>query len=610
MRWTRTISAFAVIAGLVAFGSFVRIDTAFSLPEFDKLHAEGMLKSDPGLLYYLTQSVVEAGGHAPPDFRADPRVEHPLESDLPAMFTVGQEFVVAWAYLVFGGDVPLHTFAVVVMGIIASLAVVGVFGLALELTRSIGWAAFAGVLYALSPANYRTMTFIFMREDLSLPLFAIHLWLLARAARLRTPVSFVLAALSLLLALATWHAMGLVVLIETVCLFAWFLRTGRSPLAARGAWLFVAVLAVGSCVVPVLRAKLFVLSPVMQLAGALLVAAAFEKRSGSGPQARVAVGLVAWVAFALLSLALAGAIAPGFGDYGHVFDLVGAKLRFLGQRPDDPTLLPFCARIMWQGPFVTGSPEKLMYKLLVPLLLLLVALPRATRTALTGRGDARIAVLVLSSLACVFASLGVWRMRVVLGLIAPVVGAVTLRSLRPAPALAVAVLSVAVQAWSFRADLGNFNTSWYQPKHQTALAHTVGWIRENLPPDGAIASDVWNSTAILAHTRHPIVLQPKYETTRSRERLEAFVEALYGSSPQAFSRFLRKESAASYLLVDVPVLRRWRYHAGVPPSVRGEPPGSAAQALLHRSSRVYGEVPGFTLLYESSPRRHRLYRIE
>ena len=95
MRWTRTISAFAVIAGLVAFGSFVRIDTAFSLPEFDKLHAEGMLKSDPGLLYYLTQSVVEAGGRAPPDFRADPRVEHPLESDLPAMFTVGPKFVLS-----------------------------------------------------------------------------------------------------------------------------------------------------------------------------------------------------------------------------------------------------------------------------------------------------------------------------------------------------------------------------------------------------------------------------------------------------------------------------------------------------------------------------------
>ena len=72
------------------------------------------------------------------------------------MFAVGQEFVVAWAYLAFGSEIPLHTFAVVVMGIIASLAVVGVFGLTLELTRSVSWAAFAAALYALAPANYRS----------------------------------------------------------------------------------------------------------------------------------------------------------------------------------------------------------------------------------------------------------------------------------------------------------------------------------------------------------------------------------------------------------------------------------------------------------------------
>ena len=44
----------------------------------------GLLKSDPGLLYYLTQRVVDSGGGAPDDWRADPRIEYPSTVDIPA----------------------------------------------------------------------------------------------------------------------------------------------------------------------------------------------------------------------------------------------------------------------------------------------------------------------------------------------------------------------------------------------------------------------------------------------------------------------------------------------------------------------------------------------
>jgi len=191
----RNVSTLLALAVLLAFGSWVRIDTALSLPEFDAERAEGMLKSDPGLLYYMTQRVVDSGGGLPEDFRADLRIEFPLESDLPAMFTVGQEFLVAWLYLLFGADIPLHTFALIVMAIIASAVVLGVFGLATEVTGSRAWGGFAAALCVLLPSNYRSLSFIFLREDLSLPIYALHLWLLARAVRLRTPSAFFLAGL-------------------------------------------------------------------------------------------------------------------------------------------------------------------------------------------------------------------------------------------------------------------------------------------------------------------------------------------------------------------------------------------------------------------------------
>jgi hypothetical protein len=130
------------------------------------------------------------------------------------------------------------------------------------------------VLYLASPAAYRTAGFVLLREDLSLPLFALHLWLLARAVRRPSVGAWAGCGLAALAALATWHAMTFVVTLELACVFAWLLRTGRSPLAVGRAWIAPAVVAVGSLFVPVLWSKLLLLSVPMQLAVGLGVAAA------------------------------------------------------------------------------------------------------------------------------------------------------------------------------------------------------------------------------------------------------------------------------------------------------------------------------------------------
>ena len=45
VRWL----GLALLLALIAFGAFVRIDTALADRNFDRVHAQGMLKSDPGL---------------------------------------------------------------------------------------------------------------------------------------------------------------------------------------------------------------------------------------------------------------------------------------------------------------------------------------------------------------------------------------------------------------------------------------------------------------------------------------------------------------------------------------------------------------------------------
>src|SRR5262249_458151 len=88
-----------LLCALIAVGTGARIDCTLRCPWFDRVSSDGILTTDPALIAYVTDRIVEAGGAPPSDFRADPRPEFPETSDLPAMETVGQEFVVAWTKL-------------------------------------------------------------------------------------------------------------------------------------------------------------------------------------------------------------------------------------------------------------------------------------------------------------------------------------------------------------------------------------------------------------------------------------------------------------------------------------------------------------------------------
>ena len=143
--------AAAALLAIVALSTLLRVGMAVADPNFDAERPEGMLKSDPGLLYYITERIVESGGLPPDDFRADPLVEHPDLLDLPATFTVGQEFLVAWGHALaqrLGRDAPLHISALGLMALSASLAALGAYGLGRELSGSRGWGLFAAALWA------------------------------------------------------------------------------------------------------------------------------------------------------------------------------------------------------------------------------------------------------------------------------------------------------------------------------------------------------------------------------------------------------------------------------------------------------------------------------
>jgi len=469
-------------------------------------------------------------------------------------------------------------------------------------------------------------------------------------ARARAAWLFGASGLALAAALSTWHALSFVLLLELGLVFAWALATGRSPLSERAArWVLVAPLVAG-LLVPVLVANGALVSPAAALALALGVAGLARVRGGGPGRVRLVLAGVAAVA-----LVAGRGLAPS--SYDHVHAVVLAKLAHLGRLPLDPRALSFDARLLWQGPFETLAPLDVLAWCGWPLALLLACAPAVLARArsrgellllaaaplawplawlyallarLPGEAAVRLAMyldLALLALLCGWCQLravrarersggellllglallawpAAWmfgRLAALVGLFVPAAAVLALaRPQRPRLALAGGALVCLLQAGGFARYLEQHEIDWYPPAPARAeLAALVEWVRAEVPRDEPIVGDFVNSTALLVHAGNPIVLQPKYETDRSRRAAEAFLTTFFRGSCAELAALLATRFESRYLLVDARML--WdqsRYTAGLGPEVRAPLAGSAAAALLADDEGVLRAIPEFELVY-------------
>lgn len=596
---------------LVAISAWVRLDTAADDGALTRAPEQGLLKSDPGLLYYMTERVATAEGLVPDDWRADPYIAHPELVDIPGDYTVGQEFLYGWSWKLFGQGSSLLQWCHRWSSWLAALAVLGVWGLTRELTRSRAAALFAALLSLLLPASFRTIGFVLIREDLSLPLFAIHLWLAVRAARVGTSSAVVLASVFAALALATWHAMAFLLLLEAFAIFGLFLVRGKNALAKHG-HLALAILLVTLGLVPVIG-NLATLGIIL-----LVASQVWSGWLGAGYPRTWAVSL-------LFSLFLAYVfLMPSDWDhsYGHVYEVLLAKTTKLGVLPANPADLSFDTRLMWQGPFATLGGHEAWVMLGVALL---VGVPAIPIGLCSKRGE--VFALALFSLASLVASWLILRLTAVPALLLPplivYVGMQAWTRMRAAvPAKrsdedprSLAELGAKTLPWlgallllwqgvSFFDWKGNHQLSWYRPeRHTLEIAQMVQAIEDHVPEGEAVACDFINSTAVLAWTGRPIVLQPKWERSAARRRVNQYWDAFFGESPEEFRRVIGEEFECRYLLVDrdiMWVMQASKYSAGLPRDAASPPPNTAAAALLGEEVFEPDGCPdGFELIWSS-----------
>lgn len=611
----------SALAWLVAVMAVVavwrtRIELTHAIPDWNREDPRGLLKSDPALLYWFTERIAENGGHVPDELARTSAVQWPDAVDARVEFPQAEMWLAANTWRWFGGGMALHEWCVALFSALAAAAGLAVFALARELTgsRSLGLVALG--TWALLPASWRTTSFVLLGEDLSFPAFVAHLWLLARGARVRTPAAFLLSGLALLLAMVSWHAAGFFVALEAGALLAWTLRSGENPLRVRHAWLTLLPFVLGCLVEPFLRGKLQLLSLPMQLCAALAGLAWLARwrearqRPELGPAARTGVALVLLACAAGVSLLASRALGRGLGDYSHVFGLIAAKLRHLGALPADPQALPFEVRILWQGPFDTLPPLSLALHLSTSLvgfaLFFALELPVWRR----GHGRGTEAILALFGAVALLASWLILRTAILAAVLLPLASVLAAARWRAGRARLVAGLAAVFLLGPPALWFGELmrvtaqENVWYNPEHVSELRQAIDAIQRLVPAGEPVSSDEVNSTAILAHTGHPILVQPKYESAAARARLEEYRMVATRGTPAELAAYLRAHRVR-YLAHDWRILWASRYQAGIPYSVNGMPRGSA----LAQMAADPEQLPGFTLLWKSPGGRFRLYEL-
>ncbi len=453
-----------------------------------------------------------------------------------AEFTVAMEVPVGALYRWLQPAMSFHVFVVWYDCLISSLSLFAVFLLARALWRSDGAGVFASALYAtLYPSYGRTVKNLFLREDFAVPLIILALFFTVRALQVGSDrradrgapggraLPQITAALFWLGAMASWHLTQFVLAVGVGAAVLVYLGKGETP---RMPWL-VLLLAAGSLVIPVLRAKQLFLSPTFCALYALALAVWIN-----GGRRRAILVFGAWLA---VLLGLSWALGKSETEYAHVYDLFFAKLRYLGVKPDEPARLSWEARCLWEGAFNTAGLGEFWRSLQWTLPLAVVAGWKV------GRMEVWKNVFIVFALLLVPLSWMVVRYFTFLGFAVAVVAAgLVTRRIWWRAALVVAV------AWQwFALDLKPLDRSPVVPDHYKPL---VAWINEHTPTNAVILASISESPVILASTGRPIILHSKFENRRIRERYREFLEAVYGSEEQMFA--FATKYGADYFVFD------------------------------------------------------------
>lgn len=506
-----------------------------------------------------------------------------------AEYTLMMEPVYGKLYRWFGrANEPLVEFLLRLIPLVHVLLFLPIFWLA----RSMGarpWLALAAVLiYATCSLGFtRLAGSLLFKETFSLLWLMIFLAAHFHACRQRNFVLLLVAALALILSLASWHLSQFLLLVV-------FLAAGATAETKTevhrgfwpGPWWPAAVYLVAGVLAgltPSLWSRGFFLSMPMAALGAWFISSWWACRQPDARFSRLSIWFLSLIILATVSF-----LNPLVeGDYNHVSGLLFQKIAHGFVLPENPSSLPFDVRVFWAPPFNSPTMADIIPRLGYHLLLLLSAGAFLLSAAVRRKFSSHASAFLLVVLGYLAAWLLIERLGIVFWPVAVVAIVMAAEKLlgedglprRLKPSLALGLLIAVTTFLNL--------TETLKPEIQMArLAHAGAPIhmgisdadtapfkvelfdylrRETTGPGssvpgpiaGGVLGDFAVSPQVLLYARRPGVLNSQFENTTIRERYHHYLELLFGTDDGDFLKFLR-ETRTAYLFIN----RNWATTTG------------------------------------------------
>lgn len=500
--------------------------------------------SSPGSLYYAeaafhyryAEIAAESAKNPFEILRSDTAVQHPETINIFKYETVMMELLYGFLYRMANFGIPFNLFLIYATCLFSSLTIIGVFLIARRLFRDDAVALAAALFYATTPASYlRTAAGSFLREDFTLVfvLISVLLIMLQLEAKSR-PLLNIASGILIVFNLSSWHFNNFIY----ICMLPFFFWLfALRPALLRNFFCTLLPVFAAAFLIPVLRTRGFA-SSILMCGAYTLLAGHFLGRSIKKPSRRI---LLLSAVFAVI-MGIRSLMSADETAYSHVFDMFIEKLKFFLRKPDNPSLLSFSARQLWESAFNSPTPGELWWlgKLAFPLGLIgsFLLLWKAGENA----GGAFIA-----SLSIILSLLSIMAKRILVV---------------AAPFLAItsggcALIGMKRQYIKFGLyfllilnslgltlspiESGRFTPASYRELFQ--------WINSNTRPDDAYAAHIHVSPMILLNTGRPEVLHPKFENLFIRKKYEEFIMSLYSEDEERLFEFCKKNQA-KYLIYD------------------------------------------------------------
>jgi len=590
-RWRIFLFGVIPIILLYLLSVFFRVGEYKNHRGYNPDNDRHLFRSESSVYYHYTQLM--ASGDKLPE--PDTRIQAPEGLEPKREFTLVMEWMIAKLYSLSGRPGPLHGFIIIFTGVVSSLTIVAAWLMALRLTGSLGAAIFAALCYATSfPAYIRTLGGL-LSENFALPLLFLGLALFVRDHKNScSGIQQFTAAVCLSIAVASWHFSQFVLLLLTAWCWIGFLRKGGDRHTTSSIVLLYMLMVVAGIASPALRAKFFLVSPLMVFLPAL--AAAYRWHA------------LRWVFFcvAVISVPLTGMLFPEhFSDFSHVYQASWEKLVHAGVKPSDPASVAFETRMFWAGPFDTPLPSRILTGFaiyFVPGLLSIMGwltvrfrkrdtehqhyLNDSEGRALNDKAlplffvFILIPVYLLNARFCVFLSFFViqaaviaaaghrrWLIKIGLVLILMFQGYEVVAFVSPA------VKSVRVMT----SMILDPPAPLIVERSRKDTVELYDWFLNNAGEDDIVLASPALSADLFQGTEVSTTLHPMFEKREIRELTERFYMCLYGESLSCFERFC-KDTEVDYFVYDVNYLL---------------PSSKSSHRYFGGAGKVHQDMPGY-----------------